>query len=77
MMIAVEGIVESQAARRASDTEGIIVFAVAILPLLDVGGSQLFRAETPGPMKDAKLTPRIAETAKRPVVRCTSSGGSS
>ncbi len=43
---------------------GILVLAVAILPLLGVGGSQIFRAETPGPMKDAKLTPRIAETAK-------------
>ncbi|KAA9131329.1 potassium transporter [Marinihelvus fidelis] len=43
---------------------GIIVLAVAILPMLRVGGMQLFRAETPGPMKDAKLTPRIAETAK-------------
>ncbi len=43
---------------------GIVVLAVAILPLLGVGGMQLFRAETPGPMKDAKLTPRIAETAK-------------
>jgi trk system potassium uptake protein TrkH len=43
---------------------GIIVLAVAILPLLGVGGSQIFRAETPGPMKDAKLTPRITETAK-------------
>jgi trk system potassium uptake protein TrkH len=43
---------------------GIIVLAVAILPLLGVGGTQLFRAETPGPMKDTKLTPRIAETAR-------------
>ena len=43
---------------------GIIVLAVAILPLLGVGGSQMFRAETPGPMKDTKLTPRITETAK-------------
>jgi trk system potassium uptake protein len=43
---------------------GILVLAVAILPLLGVGGSQLFRAETPGPMKDTKLTPRIAETAR-------------
>jgi trk system potassium uptake protein len=43
---------------------GIIVLAVAILPLLGVGGSQLFKAETAGPMKDAKLTPRIAETAR-------------
>ena len=43
---------------------GIIVLAVAILPLLGVGGRQLFRAETPGPMKDNALTPRIAETAR-------------
>ena len=40
------------------------MLAVAILPLLGVGGTQLFRAETPGPMKDQKLTPRIAETAR-------------
>jgi trk system potassium uptake protein TrkH len=37
---------------------------VAILPLLGVGGRQVFRAETPGPMKEQKLTPRIAQTAK-------------
>jgi trk system potassium uptake protein TrkH len=43
---------------------GIIVLAVAILPVLRVGGRQIYRAETPGPMKDAKLTPRITETAK-------------
>ncbi len=43
---------------------GIIVLAVAVLPMLGVGGMQLFRAETPGPVKDAKLTPRITETAK-------------
>ena len=43
---------------------GVIVLAVAVLPLLGVGGSQLYKAETPGPMKDTKLTPRIAETAK-------------
>lgn len=43
---------------------GIIVLAIAILPMLGVGGMQLFRAETPGPMKDTKLTPRITETAK-------------
>ena len=43
---------------------GIIVLAVAILPMLGVGGMQLYRAETPGPMKDTKLTPRITETAK-------------
>ncbi|MGH8599418.1 MAG: TrkH family potassium uptake protein [Burkholderiales bacterium] len=43
---------------------GLIVLAVAILPLLGVGGMQLYKAELPGPMKDAKLTPRITETAK-------------
>src|SRR3990167_6006869 len=43
---------------------GILVLAVAIPPMLGVGGSQLFRAEATGPMKDAKLTPRITETAK-------------
>ena len=43
---------------------GIIVLAVAILPMLGVGGMQLYRAETPGPLKDTKLTPRITETAK-------------
>ena len=43
---------------------GIIVLAVAILPLLGIGGRSMFRAETPGPMKDSKLTPRIAQTAK-------------
>ena len=43
---------------------GIIVLAVAILPILRVGGMQLYRAEMPGPIKDAKLTPRITETAK-------------
>jgi len=43
---------------------GIIVLAVAILPLLGVGGSQLFKAESPGCMKDTKLTPRIGDTAK-------------
>ncbi len=43
---------------------GIIVLAVAILPVLGIGGMQLYRAEIPGPVKDAKMTPRIAETAK-------------
>jgi trk system potassium uptake protein TrkH len=43
---------------------GIIVLAVAILPMLRIGGMQLYRAETPGPLKDTKLTPRITETAK-------------
>ncbi len=43
---------------------GIIVLAVAILPMLGIGGMQLYRAETPGPIKDNKLTPRITQTAK-------------
>jgi trk system potassium uptake protein TrkH len=43
---------------------GIVVLAVAILPMLGVGGMSLYRAETPGPMKDTKLTPRIVETAR-------------
>lgn len=43
---------------------GIIVLAVAVLPMLGVGGMQLYRAETPGPIKDTKLTPRITDTAK-------------
>ena len=43
---------------------GIVVLAVAILPILGVDGMQLYRAETTGPIKDAKLTPRIRETAK-------------
>jgi len=43
---------------------GIIVLAVAVLPMLGIGGMQLYRAEIPGPVKDTKLTPRITETAK-------------
>lgn len=43
---------------------GIIVLAVAILPLLGVGGMQLYKAEIAGPVKDTKLTPRITETAR-------------
>jgi trk system potassium uptake protein TrkH len=43
---------------------GIIVLAVAVLPLLGVGGMQLYKAGTPGAVKDEKLTPRITETAK-------------
>lgn len=43
---------------------GVIVLAVALLPMLGVGGMQLYKAETPGPMKDSKLTPRIAGTAR-------------
>lgn len=44
---------------------GIVVLAVAVLPMFGIGGMQLYKAETPGPMKDEKLTPRIRETAKR------------
>ena len=43
---------------------GIIVLAVAILPILGVGGMQLYKAETPGPVKNEKLTPRITQTAR-------------
>ncbi|WP_428100376.1 TrkH family potassium uptake protein [Candidatus Rariloculus sp.] len=43
---------------------GIIVFAVAIMPLLGVGGMQLYRAETPGPARETRLTPRVTQTAK-------------
>lgn len=43
---------------------GILVLAVAILPMLGVGGAQAFRAEITGPLKESKLTPRIADTAK-------------
>ena len=43
---------------------GIVILAVAILPMLKIGGTQLFRAETTGPSRDSKLTPRIAGTAK-------------
>ncbi len=43
---------------------GIIVLAMALLPMLGIGGMQLYQAETPGPLKDNKLVPRLAETAK-------------
>jgi trk system potassium uptake protein TrkH len=43
---------------------GIIVLVVAILPMLGVGGMQLYKAETPGPVKNEKLTPRITQTAR-------------
>lgn len=43
---------------------GLIVLAVAILPLLGIGGRQMLQAEIPGPMKDSRMTPRVAETAK-------------
>ncbi|MCH9690576.1 MAG: TrkH family potassium uptake protein [Gammaproteobacteria bacterium] len=43
---------------------GVIVIALAILPMLGIGGMQLYKAEMPGPIKDTKLTPRIAKTAR-------------
>jgi trk system potassium uptake protein TrkH len=43
---------------------GVIVLAVAMLPMLGIGGMQLYRAETPGPVKDERITPRIAGTAR-------------
>lgn len=43
---------------------GIIVLAVAIIPLLGIGGTQLYRAESSGPLKEQKMRPRIAEIAK-------------
>lgn len=43
---------------------GVVVLAVAVLPMLGVGGMQLYQAEAPGPIKDTKLTPRIAQTAR-------------
>lgn len=43
---------------------GVIVSAVALLPMLRIGGMQLYKAETPGPIKDEKLSPRIAQTAR-------------
>ncbi len=43
---------------------GIIVLAVAVVPMLGIGGMQLYQAEMPGVMKHSKLTPRIKETAK-------------
>lgn len=42
---------------------GVVIFVVAVLPMLDVGGMRLLKAETAGPIKDDKLTPRVAKTA--------------
>lgn len=42
---------------------GVVIFVVAVLPMLNVGGMRLLKAETPGPVKDDKLSPRIANTA--------------
>jgi trk/ktr system potassium uptake protein len=43
---------------------GMIVLAVAILPMLGIGGMQLYKAEAPGPLKDDKMTPRLAQSAR-------------
>ncbi len=43
---------------------GIIVLAVAIMPFLGIGGARLYQSEMPGPMKEEKLTPRLADTAR-------------
>jgi trk system potassium uptake protein TrkH len=43
---------------------GVIVLAVALLPMLGIGGMQLYKAETPGPFKDERITPRITRTAR-------------
>lgn len=43
---------------------GLIVLGIAVLPMLGIGGMQLYRAEAPGPMKEDKLTPRLANTAR-------------
>jgi len=43
---------------------GIVILALAILPMLGVGGMHLYKAESTGPVKDNKISPRIAETAK-------------
>lgn len=41
---------------------GVVIFVVAILPMLNIGGMRLLKAETPGPIKDEKLSPRVAST---------------
>ncbi len=43
---------------------GLVVLAIAVLPMLGIGGSQLYRAETPGPGKDEKITPRLVQGAR-------------
>jgi len=47
---------------------GVIVLAIAILPLLGIGGMQLQRAEAPGPMREEKFAPRLTQTAKALVI---------
>lgn len=43
---------------------GLVVLGVAVMPMLGIGGMQLYRAEAPGPLKEEKLTPRLAQTAR-------------
>jgi trk system potassium uptake protein TrkH len=43
---------------------GVIVLAIALLPMLGIGGMQLYKAETPGPYKDERITPRITRTTR-------------
>jgi len=43
---------------------GVVVLGLAVIPLLGIGGMQLYRAEAPGPMKDERLSPRLAHTAR-------------
>ena len=43
---------------------GVVVLGLAVIPLLGIGGMQLYRAEAPGPLKDEKLTPRLVHTAR-------------
>ncbi len=43
---------------------GMIVLAIAVLPMLGIGGMQLYKAEAPGPLKEEKLTPRLSQTAR-------------
>jgi len=43
---------------------GMIVLAIAVLPMLGIGGMQLYKAEAPGPFKEEKLTPRLSQTAR-------------
>ncbi|MGE5153735.1 MAG: TrkH family potassium uptake protein [Bdellovibrio bacteriovorus] len=43
---------------------GLVVLGVAVMPMLGIGGMQLYRAEAPGPLKEEKLTPRLTQTAR-------------
>ena len=43
---------------------GLIVLAIAVMPILGIGGGQIYKTDIPGAMSDQKLTPRITETAK-------------